>query len=390
MIRRCLKYAGIVTGMSVIGLVLLMLVYSFDHPSIGRNIAHGLQYVPTEHWSAYGVFGMFRGALLDTPTENTMLRTAALEQGKSALMNAVSMHDYERYWHGYVLVLRPLLRFIPLPAIYVLNMVVFYALFAWMLVLLGKRTGTAYAVMLAVSFVPAFFFLIPLCMQFVSVFLIAFAVSVFILAKERSYETQCVLFVVAGALTSYFDFLTAPLVTLTLPLCVLLAAGLYSRKEQTARSLLRETLVFACLWAFGYFGLWMMKWIIASLLLHRNMIADGMGQMLTRVGAQSRNITRTQAVWMNLETYTSEYLSCLILPALAVNAIIAVPVCIRRPQWMAMVLVELMPLVWFAVLSNHTAIHCFMTYRMLVPSVFIMLVMLKECLSMVSGRAAHD
>ena len=389
MIRRCLKYAGIVACLALSGLLLLTLVYSFDSPVIDRNIAQGLQYVPTDRWSGYGIFGMFRGALLDTPTENTMLRTAALEPGKSALMNAVSMHDYERYWHGYVLVLRLLLRFFPLPAVYVLNMVVFYALFAWMLVLLGKRTHTVYAVVLSLAFVPAFFFLIPLCMQFVSVFLIAFAAAVFILDKERSFETRCVLFIVTGALTSYFDFLTAPLVTLTIPLSAWLITEVYHHKDHSAAVLVKETLICACLWAFGYFGMWMMKWIISSVLLHRNMILDGMEQMFVRVGAQSRNITRTQAVWMNLETYSSEYLNWLIVPVLVFDGILAALACIRRPVWLAAVLVQIMPLVWFAVLSNHTAIHCFMTYRMLVPSVFIMLAMLADLLGGIFGRKAH-
>ena len=134
----------------------------------------------------------------------------------------------------------------------------------------------------------------------------------------------------------------------------------------------------------------MMKWIIASLLLQRTMIMDGIEQTLLRVGAQSNKITRTQAVWMNLETYTSVYLNWLIKPVLVFDAVLAVLVCIRKPQWLAMVLVQLMPLAWFAVLSNHTAIHCFMTYRMLVPSVFILLAMVKECLDMVFRRKAHD
>ncbi len=390
MIKRCLRYAGIVLCMSVIGLVLLTLVFSFDNPLIDQHIAEALPLLPTDKWTGYGRLGAFRGAWLDTPTENIMMQKSSLEAGKSALYNALSMKGYERYWHGYVLVLRPLLRFLPLSGIYMVNRVIFYVLLVWMLVLLGKRTAARVPVFLVLAMAPAFFFLIPICMQFLSVFLIAFAASIFVLSKVRKRETLRVLFVIIGALTSYFDFLTAPQVTLTIPLCMILLVRIYGQKNRNVKDTIIEVILYAMLWAFGYFGMWFMKWVLASLFLHRNIIAASMENARFRVDTGNISITRWQAVQMNLETYLSEYLSVLVIPLCAVLVIVSAAVCVKNPAWIPLIVVEVMPFAWFMILSNHTAIHCFMTYRTLIPSAFIVLLMIDRLLCGAKGRTAHD
>ncbi len=383
--RRILKYTGIVLGMSLIGLVLLTLVFSFDNPAINVHIAEALPQLPTDKWTGYGVLGVFRGAWMDTPTENIMMQKSSLEAGKSALFNALSMKGYERYWHGYVLVLRPLLCVLSLDGIYRVNSVVFYGLLAWMLVLLAKRTAKRIPVLFILAMIPAFFFLIPLCMQFLSVFLIAFAAGTFVLNKERTAETLRVLFVVTGALTSYFDFLTAPQVTLSIPLCMILLVQI-CRKQKNTKEMVIEVIMLSLLWAFGYFGMWFLKWVLASVFLHRNIIAESMDHTRYRIDTVNINITRWQAVQMNVETYISEYLSVLVIPLCIVLAVLAVVTSALKREWISLAIVELMPFVWYMILSNHTAIHCFMTYRMLIPSAFIFLLTINELIRMIRRR----
>ena len=61
--------------------------------------------------------------ILDKPTEALMLNRTLLDGNR--FLSIMDSQDYARYWHGYLIVLRPLLVFTDITGIYFVNMFIY-------------------------------------------------------------------------------------------------------------------------------------------------------------------------------------------------------------------------------------------------------------------------
>lgn len=86
------------------------------------------------------------------------------------------------------------------------------------------------------------------------------------------------LFLINGMITAYLDLLTYPAAALGIPLVFFLATG----KMVNFLEAVKKTIGAFASWAFGYFGIWSGKWLIGSLVLKRNVLADAMNQAKLR------------------------------------------------------------------------------------------------------------
>ena len=102
-------------------------------------------------------------------------------------------------------------------------------------------------------------------MQYYACFYLSFIAMLVLLWKPgyflKNRFAVCILFLVTGICTSYFDFLTYPIVTLGLPLCVWLLLIPYHNK------CIWQLVENAVFWAIGYLGMWAEKWILSSVVL---------------------------------------------------------------------------------------------------------------------------
>ena len=67
-------------------------------------------------------------------------------------------------------------------------------------------------------------------------------------------------FLIVGILTSYFDFLTYPVVTLGIPLCCY-----FLLESDRLWNNIKRLTGFSVSWAIGYAGMCAAKWVIADL-----------------------------------------------------------------------------------------------------------------------------
>ena len=72
-----------------------------------------------------------------------------------------------------------------------------------------------------------------------------------------------------GIVVSYFDFLTYPLVTLGVPLCLLL---ILQADKITYLQKIKNIISLSIAWVIGYLGMWAMKWMIGSIATHKNIL----------------------------------------------------------------------------------------------------------------------
>ena len=188
------------------------------------------------------------------------------------------------------------------------------------------------------------------------------------LGTERDW---LVFFFVVGAVTSYVDFLNTPIVALGLPLATYLAI----RHESVAKATLSEAAMLvagACIaWGLGYGLLWASKWVLSAIVLGTNAFGDALGTASYRVGANGLG-ARIDAIRANVNTMFDTWQRYLVA-ALAVVLLVVGIVRHRRPCLplaISLLVVTLLPILWYVALANHSTIHAFFVYRALSVSVY--------------------
>ena len=284
--------------------------------------------------------------------------------------------NYGRYWHGYQILLQPLLCFFAYPDIRQINMILQFSLvFGFVCLLVRKKEGA-----FVIPFLGVYLFLSPisLCssLQYSPCFYIMMlALYALLIGREKLTDTKRnYLFLLTGVMTAYFDFLTYPLITLGVPLIFYLVLDgncLPEKQRSSWKNLFLHTLS----WGIGYVGMWSSKWVIASVLTGENIIYDAFSQIAYRSGYFTEKHSYYDTLKLNLGVCNTR----VILPAL-----ICVAACIaifrikkrivadrkRFPIVGAILFVSLYPFLWYLFTKDHSCSHSYFTWRELGISVF--------------------
>lgn len=296
---------------------------------------------------------------------------------------ALEPFSYARYWHGYLIWLRPLLLLMPYTGVRIVQYIVLFALLAVVLVQLRRRCGLRAAVWFAVSQLAVSVWFVPHQVQYFTCFMIAYAGCAWVLAKPRRSDDVCLALLVLGVVTSFCDLLVTPVLTLGLPLvCWLL------EPQQRLRAGTRQCGIVvggSLTWGVGYLLCWASKWVLAGLVTGQNVIADALHQVGVRTAADSWH--GMELTWRNILhfVYTTLAGKHLFWPlVLAVVLLLALfAASIRDRQQLARALplglCALMTPAWFIVLRTHSIQHGWFTWRALGLTVFAGLAFLYYC-----------
>jgi hypothetical protein len=278
---------------------------------------------------------------------------------KLYVRNAVPNTGYERYWHGYLVFLRPLLVFFSYTGIRILLTLMLYASLLYLSYLTWRILGKKLTIFFFFGLIAVDFFFLSKSLQFSSVFLIGFISSIFILKKPDKNHSALVLFFIVGGLTSFFDLLTAPLISLGIPLVI-------------ATALKKRRYVFShCFaWTIGYLSLWLSKWILAALLYTPDAIRVSFNQIINRtITKADTQFTHFTAIKLNLFQLLGYHrISQLVV---FVFILVLIFFLLRyfnfRKQTGKKILpwlfIATIPYLWYLVAANHSYLHCWYTYR---------------------------
>lgn len=212
--------------------------------------------------------------------------------------------------------------------------------------------------------------------------------SIIVLRSEKinSWRTS-IGFMVLGALTVYFDFFDNPILDLAMSLACLMIRRPY---EGTGK--FKDLAMIACkasiFWFIGYGGLWATKWMIASVFLGEGVFSDAASAAMLRVGGDDNiqaGVLPIESLMRNWNYMGGlRWLVVLVVICLAVVAIRALIKCWQRKERKCfspalalsgtLFAIALMPYAWIAVLSNHSFVHYFFTYRDQIVALFCLLV----------------
>lgn len=250
----------------------------------------------------YPTFGLpFRKIIIDNFTNALMFNVAySIDEKKpfsSAMMgvfydNTINKNDqilnlemtyqkkdikpvnYYRYWHGYLLYLRPLLVFFSFNQIRLILGFILYLLFVIFITFCWNKLGNKISLAFMFGFLTVDFFFLAFSPNFFGPFFVGLFLGVIYLSQKEKIKNFLFLFFIAGGLTSFFDLLTAPLVSLG----ILLLCFLTTSKKNSFKQVF-----FACLfWALGYIFIWLTKWILVEFLNFPEAIKAGLSQVLYR------------------------------------------------------------------------------------------------------------
>ena len=282
--------------------------------------------------------------------------------------------SYARYWHGYLIWLRPLLLVTDIVGVRVVQYVVLAALFAAVVWLLRRRCGLRAAVWFAISQLLVTAFWAPHQVQYFTCFAAAYAGCVWVLAKPRRSDDLCLCLLVLGVVTSFCDLLVTPILTLGLPMvCWLL------EPQQRLRAGTKQCGIVvggSLCWGVGYLLCWASKWVLSGLVTGQNVIADALHQIGVRTAADTWH--GMELTWGNILhfVYTTLADRHLLLPLVAGIVVLAALFVgsIRDKQQLAralpLLLCTLMTPVWFVVLRTHSIQHGWFTWRALGLTLF--------------------
>lgn len=404
------KLAALVALAVLTGFVLLLLAYMLPVAPIEENVTKSADIFRREGtYPITDIMGV--DTRLDNYTDALMLLSASYRGEESPLEKTlkvyryaspvsddpaitlvahygdgaeVSTTAYERYWHGYLITLKPLLSLLDYGQIRALNMVLVGAVTLCLLYLMYIRGISGYILPLVISLLILDPTAIVRSLQYSTIYYISILASCYLLFKlewlTKQKDRLPLLFAAVGCVTSFFDLLTWPLASFGLPFCIFLASD-----KRDAGKHLRLMLLCLVSWSVGYGGMWAGKWLVAAafgdtgavktaltIAFFRSSMADEAGYAFSYLDVLKRNLMH------------------MIAPAAlaALIYVIAALMLQRRRHgtgagngtWSnglaVRTVLALLPFFWYLALGNHSYVHHWFTYRELGISAFALLSML--------------
>lgn len=305
------------------------------------------------------------------------------------LKEALNANGYTRYWHGYQVVLRPLLMFFDYTQIRIFNIIWFTLFSVGAGFVFFKRLGLNATFLLGLGLVMCKFNLIPLSMQFMNMFMLTLFLIIvlhFWLGPKqdkkillKDYDNLYLLCFAIGSLTSFFDFLTTPILPVGVCLYFLL---LYFRERYNYEFKWKNVIFSIALWGIGYLLTWASKWILCWLVLDINVFEEVIKQIFIRINnvvvddaGTSLQVTRALAVLGNIYALATpmplDVLIKVVLVLLTGVLLISryYPGDKKNDFLAQLLFIGGLPFWWYGFIVNHSYIHFWFTYRSLLVSV---------------------
>lgn len=389
-VKRCLNIALVVVLGAFLATILMTVAYML--PVNSTIVTESMELLDKEGWYPLAsvqkqeletYFHSYEPDVLDNSSDKVMITTALDKTAKGSAatraMNAYSDYmgkNYAYYWHGYSMVLRPLMLFLNLAEIRVVNAIAQMLLLFLLAKLLWDKKGARYAVLVLSAYALLHPIALGKSLQFSWIFYIAIIGSIIAAKYTEALETNqryLYLFTILGMATSFFDLLTYPLFTWGSVMVVFL---LMSKEGTRVWQYLSKVILSGITWIVGYAGMWVMKWSIGSILTKNNIFESALFEVLFRTGVESdsnvqafRMADRVEAFVRNLKHFDNKVYAIILIAWIAWIAILSLKRGITKSAKVpALFLVGLSSLVWYFSLANHTSIHHFFTYRILVVS----------------------
>ncbi len=305
---------------------------------------------------------------------------------KDLSKNKYTYREYARYWHGPITYLRFMMIFMNIKNIYKLNKVLIVLLLIFFVIYLFRKDKV-----LSVSF-----FLIAIAFSLIHVAnnisyfnMIVISIVGSVIAMEmykKRKDNYDILFALLALFTSFFDFYTIDVLSLTLPLLCLIILSRKDNKEMSIKKIIRYVLIW-----FGFYMLtFIIKWIIDYFYLGPEVLKDVSRRAKVESYDTKLGLRALQVFDENLKLivpfyFMKNYIYLLIpiMMAFIYNIIYHV----RFKYYKGVYIVILICFVRLLMVSVQSINLTFTTFRILIPVVlFIVYILIKQGINIVIKR----
>ena len=422
MIKRLIKYFSTFFLTVLLLLIALIGVAKIPKSTIRSNMIETAEYLSTKPATHFAVSGI-RSSSIDWYADSLLLNIAYNLDDQNTLESVMwapfsgytNQHvsrcllesardgleptqEYLRYWHGSTVIVRLEHLFLNIRQIYILHAVIMAALCIWLLRMLISAGLQQEGIAFLLSIICASIWFVPFCLEYTWVFLVMLVFSVITIraALRNQYDGMGSLFLIVGMVTVYLDFLSTETVTLLIPLIFVLRIRERNNSSDNWGFVLKNS----ALWLFGYAGMWAMKWLIASIVLHQNVMPYVTGHIEERIGG-SVHLPLWQFLIQAITRNTSRlfpfdygligaiiFLFCVMMFVIypIFTRKIGLRMKIDRKQTMLYLCLSLVPYVRYLVLHNHSWRHCNFTYRAQASTIFALCLVIFEIIEFTPRR----
>lgn len=373
-----------------IGIGLLTAVYCIPTDSIEKNIAQSALTIQKE--GTYYPISIWFHSQLDNWTDSIILMEAGIGGESNAFQSAITashgtikhttsptdsllMHyidgqpytstvEYCRYWHGYLIFIKPLLSLMDYSSIRILNGIIQISLIIAICCLMYRKGLRDYVL----PFILMYLMLMPAALaysiQFSTCFyvIILAIIGLLVIRSDKLDRFAAPVFLMIGIATAYFDFLTYPMATFGIPVLMLMVLQASRPLEEKLFWIVKCGLF----WSIGFGGMWASKWVISH-------IACGYPySYIFSIVAARTSLSGTPSLF---DTEALNYVTMLHTPVSWLVLLLIGFRCFKirkqesiNPQAvyrtvLPYILVACAPVVWFAFAANHSFIHYWFTNK---------------------------
>ena len=288
--------------------------------------------------------------------------------------------QYIRYWHGSMSIIRPLLTFMNLNQIYILNAIILLIGTIILLSLFIKYKLKELIIAYILGLIMCTVLVVPFCLEYYWTFLIMTIVSILSIILYKKGKKLNTLFMITGIITCYFDFLSTEIITILVPVLIILTISYKENKINNFKSCSKFLVISILFWSIGYVGMWISKWLLASIILKINALGYVINDMLYRInGTGNPEITilsratnlPLRAIDKNIRTIfpiqflINQKVLSIIICCIVITEIIFIRKKEIKKLWFSglLLLIAIMPYIRYLVLSSHSFTHYFFTFR---------------------------
>ena len=318
-------------------------------------------------------------SILDNFMDGLMVDSCRVSDSYSSIIEAAfDNNGYPRYWNGYLLTLRPTMTQFTYHQIRYISMFLLLTAFCFCFSGIHQNLNGIIAVGFAISMIACFLVFIGESLQYFSVFMILFTELLLILYVPffKDPANSALLLFAAGMITNFFDMLTAPLLTLGIPLILILCLFIKSSVFHPFFKRIKLICTHSLAWGIGYALCWISKWGIGTLATEKNIFEDAFKTAKFRVeGSEAIPLDRSLMFKLNFETYffAKGHKPAVIILFLILGLLLF-QIRNHKPDWketaLSFLLISVFPFIWFFVFANHSQLHYFYTYRIQAISLF--------------------
>lgn len=396
-IRRVLKALAALLISILAGVIMMIAAYCCPISMIQKHTGESIDILKNEY-EHYGYAPRISTSYPDHFTDALMLCEAASPRTGSALFDAMNngpmvlpsysfgeslihifeegllddvvITSYSRYWHGYLIWLKPMLTVMTYSDIRVLAMCFQLALLLWAVYELQKKD-----MRLVPGFFFAFLFLNPITtamsIQYASVYCVTLIMTAVMLKFDLFTDDKCWAVLFGGGIAvAFFDFFTYPVVALGVPLIISVALT----SEQGIGRNIKKILVGSFAYFAGYAGMWAGKWVMADLLIKSGTIRNALDEIfIDATGAEDKAVYTIPYVYRQILMHLTHKPIVII----AFLFILVLAFCLVRKKCsikpdittILILVISLYPFIWYAVVRQHSATMTRMEQRELAVTI---------------------